>query len=89
MAEMKSFFGSRVISKRLRPPRSLDLTPPDFFLWGSLSGKVYWNKPRTVEDLKENIQREIAAIPPDMLADTFRNMERHVEMCLSEITLSN
>ena len=33
---------------------------------------------------KYGVQREIAAIAPDILADTFRNMERHVEMCLAE-----
>lgn len=29
-----------------------------------LKGKIYGNEPCTMEDLKENIQREIAAIPP-------------------------
>jgi len=32
MAEIQSFFGDRVISKGLWPPRSPDLTPPDYFL---------------------------------------------------------
>ncbi|KAG2456589.1 TM39A protein, partial [Polypterus senegalus] len=82
MAETESFFCNRVISKGLWPPRSPDLTPPDFFLWGMLKGKVYRNKPRTEEDLKENIKCEIAAIPPETLADTFRNMECSIEMCL-------
>jgi hypothetical protein len=36
MAEVKSFFPDRIISRGLRPPRSPDLTPPDFFLWGNL-----------------------------------------------------
>ena len=34
MAEIQSFFGDRVISKGLWPPRSPDLTPPDYLLWG-------------------------------------------------------
>jgi len=33
MDEIQSFFGDRVISKALWPPRSPDLTPPDYFLW--------------------------------------------------------
>jgi len=45
MAEIQSFFGDRVISKRLWPPRSPDLTPSDYFLWGYLKGRVYQNKP--------------------------------------------
>jgi hypothetical protein len=32
MAEIQSFFGDRVISKGLWPPRLPDLTPPDYFL---------------------------------------------------------
>jgi len=45
MAEIQSFFGDRVISKGLRPPRSPDLTPPDYFLWEYLKGTVYQTKP--------------------------------------------
>ena len=52
------------------PPRSPDLTPPDFFLWGYLKLEVYVNKPRTVEELKDNTREEIAAIPAEMLTKT-------------------
>ena len=49
MTEIESFFDDRIISKALWPPRSPDLSPPDFlFLWGALKGKAYANKPRTV-----------------------------------------
>jgi len=41
MTEIQSFFGDRLISKGLWPHRSLDLTPPDYFLWGYLKGRVY------------------------------------------------
>ena len=44
MAKIQSIFGDRVISKGLWPPRSPDLTPPDYFLWGYLKGRVYQNK---------------------------------------------
>ena len=47
MAEIKSFFGDRVISKILWPPQSSNLTPPNYFLWGYLKGRVYQNKPWT------------------------------------------
>ena len=33
-------------------PRSCDLTPLDFFLWGYLKSQVYTNKPQTIEALK-------------------------------------
>ena len=82
MTHIRSFFGDRLISKGLWPPRSPDLTPPDFFLWGLLKGKVYANKPRTTADLEENIKREIAAVDAGTLQRTFENMERRVRKCL-------
>jgi hypothetical protein len=39
IAEIASFFDDRVISKGLWPPRSPDLTPLHFFLWGMLKGE--------------------------------------------------
>jgi len=82
MAEIQSFFGNRVISKGLRIPRSPDLTPPDYFLWGYLKGGVYQNKPRTIDALKANITEEIQAVTADVLARTFQNMARQVQSCL-------
>jgi len=82
MAEIHSFFGDRVISKGLRPPRSPDLTPPDYFLWRYLKGRVYRNKPRTTDALKSNITEEIQAVTADVLARTFQNMARRVRSCL-------
>jgi len=76
------FFGDRVISKGLWPPRSPDLTPPDYFLWGYLKGRVYQNKPRTIDALKANITEEIQAVTADVLARTFQNIPRRVQSCL-------
>ena len=71
MAEIQSFFGDGVISMGLWPPRSSDLTPPDYFLWGYLKGRVYQNKPRTIVALKANINEEIQALTADVLAKDF------------------
>jgi hypothetical protein len=59
MAEVESFFPDRVTSRELWPSRSPDVTPPDFFLWGYLKGRAYMNKLRTLDELRENIRREI------------------------------
>ena len=75
MIEIESFFDDRIISKALWPPRSPELSPPDFFLWGALKGKAYANKPRTIQELENNIGREIAAISEDVLQATFRKHE--------------
>jgi hypothetical protein len=44
---------------------------PDYFLWGYLKGRVYQNKPRTIDALKANITEEIQAVTADVLARTF------------------
>ena len=82
MTEIESFFDDRIISKALWPPRSPDLSPPDFFLWGFLKGKAYANNPRTIEELENNIRREFAAISEDVLQATFANMKHRVQLCL-------
>ena len=82
MTEIESFFHDRIISKALWPPRSRDLSPLDFFLWGALKGKAYANRPRTIQELENNIRREIAAISEGVLQATFANMKRRVQLCL-------
>ena len=66
----------------LWPPRSPDLKPPDYFLWGYLTGRVHQNKPRTMDALKANITEEIQAVTADVLARTFQNMARRFQSCL-------
>jgi hypothetical protein len=46
------------------PSRSPDLTP-DFFLWGALKNAVYTLTPRTLQDLRREIEIELAAVPLD------------------------
>jgi hypothetical protein len=41
----------------------LDEIGARLFFWGYLKDKVYSNNPRTEEELKENIRREISNIP--------------------------
>jgi hypothetical protein len=40
------------------PPRSPDLTPLDFFLWGDLKSVVYIDQPRNVQRLQNKIRPE-------------------------------
>ena len=44
------------------PPRSCDLTPLDYYLWGAVKDKSYANKPETIEALKDNIREAIGEI---------------------------
>ncbi|KAJ4447339.1 hypothetical protein ANN_09343 [Periplaneta americana] len=78
MELIASFFDDRIISRNLWPPRSPDLTTPDFFPWGYLKDRVYATRPLTLDDLKHNITQEIQAI------DNRVNVERRVELCLMQ-----
>jgi hypothetical protein len=72
--EVLQISGDRVISEALWPTRSSDLTVPDSFLWGLLTGKVSTNKPHTIDSLKANIRQEIVAIPTGMLQRVFASL---------------
>ena len=82
MTMLREFFDDRLISNNLWPPRSPDLTSPDFFLWGHLKEKVYCNNPRTLEDLKNNITAAVREVTVDVLRRVSENMCRRVDMCL-------
>ncbi|GFY18892.1 retrovirus-related Pol polyprotein from transposon 297 [Trichonephila clavipes] len=73
---LKDTFGDRLISRFVPvnwPPRSLDLTPLDYFLWGYVKSLVYAHKPQTLDHLEDNIRRVIADIRPQMLEKVFEN----------------
>ena len=81
---LKTKFGERVISRRGTvnwSPRSCDLTPLDFFLWGYLKDKVYANNPKTTEDLKNNIIEEIRAIDDEVFRSVIENFEQRMDHC--------
>ncbi|GFW50872.1 uncharacterized protein TNCV_3591541 [Trichonephila clavipes] len=60
---LKDTFGDRLISRFEPvnwPPRSCDLTPLDYVLWGYVKSLVYADKPQTLDHLEDNIRRVIA-----------------------------
>jgi hypothetical protein len=57
MEILHEFFRENVISKEFWPPRSPDLTSPDFFMWSYLKDTVYRSNPRDLKQLKMNITR--------------------------------
>ena len=64
------------------PPRSPDLSPCDFFLWGYLKSVVYNTNPNTVTQLKENIRTEVSRIPQALCKRVFENMRARLEECV-------
>ncbi|PSN58165.1 hypothetical protein C0J52_00997 [Blattella germanica] len=65
------------------PPRSPDLTPMDFYLWGSVKDEVYRRKPRTLEQLRTEITAACAAISIETLTDVVAAIAHHSVMCLA------
>ena len=62
------------------PPRSCDLTPIDFFLWGYLKSQVYTNKPQTIDALKVNITNAIQQIQPDLCEKVIENWTARIRV---------
>lgn len=66
------------------PPRSPDLTSPDFFLWGYLKGVVYRSQPTTRDDMMLRIREACAAIPQEIIASTVESFSKRVNLCIQE-----
>lgn len=77
-------FGTRWISRGGPvewPPRSPDLNPLDFFLWGYLKRKVYRTRPQTLDQLKDNIISECRAVTPETLEKVLSNCLKRMLLC--------
>ena len=64
------------------PPRSPDLTSPDFFLWGFLKGTVYADRPNSPEQMKERIRTACKNISSELLLKTVEAFEKRVRLCI-------
>lgn len=64
------------------PPRSPDLNPLDYFLWGFLNTKVYATPPESLDDLQQRIVIACRSITADMLARTRDNMVTRLQACI-------
>ena len=62
---LRAVFEDCIISRRsdvVWPPRSCDLTPLDYYLWGAVKDKCYSDIPETINALKVNIRKAIGEI---------------------------
>lgn len=67
------------------PPRSPDLNPLDFFLWGYLKYLVYKTPVQNVEDLKDRIRRACDFIRQNsdtLFPKALESMVKRVDLCL-------
>ena len=80
---LKSKFSDFFLDKKKSPPRSPDLNPCDFYLWGHLKALVYTPLPKTLDDLKANIEREIKKINQEILESTFENFIKRCSLVIA------
>jgi transposase len=76
-------FSEKFVNKKMWPPRSPDINPCDYFLWGHLKHRVYQPLPKTLKDLKANISREMQNITVEVLNSTFLNLEKRCKLILT------
>ncbi|GFS92218.1 uncharacterized protein TNCV_1113381 [Trichonephila clavipes] len=82
---IQTFGEDRIVSRRCRypwTPRSPDLTPADFWLWGYLKSRVYLSGPSSLSELKDAIRREVSSIHLDMLNSSVAGFVTRLECLL-------
>nr|CAI5829300.1 unnamed protein product [Callosobruchus analis] len=87
MELLREIFGHRIISRNsviMYPARSPGLTASNFFLCGCPKERVYANKLKTLEQLKEKIRRETRTLNPKILAVVMQNALKRVRMSQAE-----
>ena len=84
---LRELFHQRVIAMHQAvewPPRSPDLTPCDFFLWGYLKDRVFVTPPGTLQELRERIQVEVDRLRanPEQVRQVMNGIQRRCQLCL-------
>ena len=65
------------------PPRSCNLRPLDYYLWGRDKDKFYAYKPETIDALKDNIREAIDEIQLHTIDNVFKNWTNRVGYCMA------
>jgi hypothetical protein len=64
------------------PPRSPDLTPLDFFLWGFIKGRVFVpSLPANVVQLQTRVTAAVAEVTPEMLCSVWEDNDYRWGVC--------
>jgi uncharacterized protein (DUF1015 family) len=64
-------------------PKSSDLNPCDFHLWGKLKSVVYANNPHDLEALKQNVSEAIYNIQKRELQKVSQNLFKRIQAFLT------
>lgn len=63
-------------------PRSPDLTPLDFYLWGHLKNIIYQSPIKDLNELRTRIESEIQSISKETLSNVFTNVAKRMHLCI-------
>ena len=83
---LRPVFEDCIINRRpdvVWPPRSCDLTPLDYFLWGAVKDKRYADKPETIDALKDNIHEAIGEIQLHTIDNVLKNQTDCAGYCMA------
>ena len=83
---LHSVFEDRIISIRadiIKPPRSCDLTPLNYYLCSAVKDKCYADKPETIHALKDNIREAIGEIQLHTIDNVLKNWIDLVSNCMA------
>lgn len=65
------------------PARSGDLSPLDFFLWGTVKNRVYENVPGNLQELRRNIENAFASIRHRDVARALEHIRKRITKCIN------
>lgn len=86
---LNMIFPGKVIDGRSNlpfPPRSPDLTPCDYFLWGHIKNSLYGfaeDRATNLDELRMKIRNSMQSISPETLANVRRNFYDRLGFCLA------
>ena len=83
MAVVREMFGTVIprFGDITWPARSPELTVPDFFVRGFLKVRVFWRRIMTIQELKQAIVDEVAAID-DLRRRVYGNFQTRLQRCI-------
>lgn len=64
------------------PPRSPDLTPMDYSIWGFVKSQVYYDPPTSLDDLKFRITEALNSITAEMSDNILRHWSTRLDLCV-------
>ncbi|GBN54976.1 hypothetical protein AVEN_261494-1 [Araneus ventricosus] len=63
------------------PPRSPDITPLDFYLWGYVKQHMYSERITDINHLKQKITDVVRSVTPDVLTRVWEELDYRLDVC--------